>query len=462
MDRIKVGFLPLYLALYDQTDPQVRPIIDSFSQKVCCHLRDLDLDVTAVPVCRISEEFENAVDLFVEADVCAVITLHLAYSPSLECIDALSRLNVPIIIMDTTPDYSFDQNTHIDAIMYNHGIHGVQDMCSLLKRRNKTYFVEAGHIDHSDILERIHGLCKSAYAAIRFKTARVGLVGRPFVGMGDFQVSEQVLAAQIGMKVVPYSILDTQKHEGYITQDAIEQGMLVDMASYSITQTNDYLHRQSVKAGLLIRKWIEDEKLTALSVNFLDMDEKTGLDAMPVLEIDKGMSMGIGYAGEGDVLTAGLYGALYAINSQITFTEMFCPDWKGQTIFLSHMAEVNPSILADKPTMEYLPFPYTKTCDPAVLYGCYQPGTAVLVNLAPVSDTKFRLILIRGKINETGTPDALKKSVHGWFSPECRVEDLLKTYSEVGGTHHLVLLYGAVLEHLIHFGQMMSFEIHII
>ncbi len=36
---------------------------------------------------------------------------------------------------------------------------------------------------------------------------------------------------------------------------------------------------------------------------------------------------------------------------ETTFTEMFCPDWKNESIFLSHMGEVNVDLIAEKPKL---------------------------------------------------------------------------------------------------------------
>lgn len=77
------------------------------------------------------------------------------YSPSLQSIDALCRLHVPIIVLDTTETVSFDSMTDPVEIMYNHGIHGVQDMCNLLLRRGKKFFIEAGHFEQSDVIARV-------------------------------------------------------------------------------------------------------------------------------------------------------------------------------------------------------------------------------------------------------------------------------------------------------------------
>ena len=90
-------------------------------------------------ICRTKEEFENAGKLF--ADCSAVVCLHLAYSPSLESVDMLESLNKPLIMLDTTMGESFGTEATGEDLMNNHGIHGLQDLCSVLKRRKVKYFV---------------------------------------------------------------------------------------------------------------------------------------------------------------------------------------------------------------------------------------------------------------------------------------------------------------------------------
>jgi len=82
--------------------------------------------VQADQVCRTKPEFEAAVKKFTDAGVAAVITQHLAYSPSLESIDVLLRLEIPIIVFDTTVDYGLIRTADFyDGVPANHGIHEV-------------------------------------------------------------------------------------------------------------------------------------------------------------------------------------------------------------------------------------------------------------------------------------------------------------------------------------------------
>ena len=152
---MKAALLPLYLELYDISLPEKRPRINLFADKVEVALKAKGLEIIKLPVCRIKEEFEKAISKAEESGAYAIITLHLAYSPSLESSESLAKTELPIIIMDTTPTYEFSPEQSSSEIMYNHGIHGVQDMCNLLLLNKKDFIIEAGHIENSDIIERI-------------------------------------------------------------------------------------------------------------------------------------------------------------------------------------------------------------------------------------------------------------------------------------------------------------------
>ena len=199
---IKVGYLLLYIKLYDDSNPATRVGLDRYSKTLQDMIRAFDIEVVASPTCRIKPEFEAAIELFHKENVDAIVTQHLAYSPSLESIDALEKASVPLIVLDTTPDYALlDMAGYQSGIMPNHGIHGVQDMCNLLKRRGIEYYLCVGHAMHSDVIAQVAGMCRAAAAAKAYKNARVGSVGGSFTGMGDFLVSDEEYREKIGAEV---------------------------------------------------------------------------------------------------------------------------------------------------------------------------------------------------------------------------------------------------------------------
>ena len=149
-DKIKLGLLPLYIQLYDNSSPKMRPRIEAFYNSAVEFLHrlggDLSIEVITSPVCRLKEEFDNAVSSFKQNNAEGIITLHLAYSPSLQSIESICGSGLPVLVLDITEVNSFGPDQDVDEISYNHGIHGVQDLCNMMIRRGKQFEIAAGHI----------------------------------------------------------------------------------------------------------------------------------------------------------------------------------------------------------------------------------------------------------------------------------------------------------------------------
>ena len=443
MKQPRIGLLPLYLELYDRLAADHRPAMEAFCRKIERAFAARGVGVRTASVCRLNEETTKAVRAFERADVDAVVTLHLAYSPSLESAPALADTPLPLIVLDTTPAFEFGPGQDPAEIMYNHGIHGVQDLCNLLIRRGKPFLLEVGHWQRSDVLDRVIGHLPAARMARRLATSRVGLIGKPFAGMGDFSVSPACLRREIGARIVTARPRTMQALVEGISGGEVRREMAEDARRFDIRGLNAAAHERSARAGLALRRWIADEGLTALTMNFGAAGSASGLPVMPFLELSKAMARGVGYAGEGDVLTATLVGALASVFPATTFTEMFCPDWKGDRVFLSHMGEFNLDLADRKPLLAEPKVNFTPGESPVVPYGRLRGGAAAWVNLAPMPGDRFRLILAPGRIEAARGKDRFTQTVRGWFRSKCGVAEFLGQYSRFGGTHHSALVYGA-------------------
>ena len=462
MKKRTAGLLPLYLELYDRVEPEARGRMEAFLGTVAGELRNRNIEVLDLPICRLKEEFARAVALCEASGVDAIITLHLAYSPSLEAAEVLAATELPLIVLDTTPSYGFGPGQKSSEIMFNHGIHGVQDLCNLLKRKGKKFFIEAGHWRESDVVDRIASRLSGAAAASAMRGARVGSVGEPFPGMGDFALSPERLKADLGMETVFYDFAAGEKRLAFVSDAEVE----AEIASIGDTVLADGVSpaalRETVRTGLALRGWMLENGLTAFTVNFLATDAQPALPRMPFLEACFSMARGIGYAGEGDVMTAALVGALLSVLPETTFTEMFCPDWEHDAVFLSHMGEMNTALMADLPRLAEQDFTYTRSENPVAAYGRLKTGDACLVNLAPGAGGRYSLILIPGSIPETTDEDTMGDTVRGWFKSALPLPEFLQRYSLAGGTHHIALSYGKVLRELETFAALMGWDLVVI
>ncbi len=459
MKKIKIGFLPLYIKLYDDSGLQnIRDRLEPFYEKMAKDFEANDFDVIRTPFCCVKAEFAAAVAKYEAEGADVIVTWHAAYSPSLESIDVLAATKLPIVVLDTTETFDFAPTQDPDEILMNHGIHGVMDMTNMLKRYGKEYAIVAGHYPTTDVLDRACRLVKAAAGAMSLAGTKVGTVGGSFDGMGDFLISDEELLERFGVTAVYSDGKTLNALADTVTKEEIDAEITKDKEEFRPLNEFSYeSHAKTVRNCLAVRKWIEKEGLDAFTVNFREIRPENGLTVMPFMEACKQMAAGIGYAGEGDVLTAAITGALIRGFKDATFVEIFCPDWKGNSVCISHMGEFNLALAAGKPEIKEIPFTYGNADDPVVCYGRYKAGDAVFINVFKDSE-KYNMLISPVEMLDAPT-DRFEGSVRGWFKPCMPLGDFLAEISKAGVTHHSSMVYGADLAEIEFFGKLLGLNV---
>ena len=430
MDKPKLGLLPLYLKLYDDVVPDLKPELAEFAASVGGRLAKAGCEVDAAKVCRLQSEFRAAVAELEKAGVDGIVTLHLAYSPSLEAIDAIEKTPLPVLILDTTPNTSFGPRAGMEEVLRNHGIHGVQDLASMMLRRGRPYSILCGACNDRALYAQAAAWARAAAAAKQLRSMRVGVMGAPFKGMGDFSVTNEFLKKALGPQVVrlrPSELVTAKKK---VSSKAVVAEMGKSRRTFSTAKLPPEVFEDAERTYLAMRDIVEQRKLGAFSMNFGEMTS-----APPFYAVSKLMAEGVGYAGEGDALTASFVSAIRGLEPTTTFTEMFCPDFEGNTVFMSHMGEISPAFAKQRriPLVEK-DYKFGEG-RPAVLIPTVAPGPATHLNLAPVPEGRLRIIASQVKLPKYGRQPGLE-APHFRIQPKGKVSDFLAGYSEAGGTHH--------------------------
>lgn len=460
--RPRIGLLPFYLSLYDKSAPGRRDEFAPFIAAIVDGFSRNGVDADIAPICCVEPEFADAIRQFEAGGVDIIVAVHLAYSPSMEAAGPLVRTRLPLLLLDTTMDYDFGRGVDPDRISYDHGIHGVQDLASVLRREKRPYEIVAGHVTESDTLQRAAQIARAACAARKLRGMRVLRVGESFHGMGDFAVSAETLRDAFDIAVETVDLDALSREAAGVSESEVDEEREHDRREFDL-DVDEPTHRRSLRVSLALRRIIDRGAYGAFSMNFLAFNSRdVAADTVPFLEASKGMARGLGYAGEGDVLTACLMGALNAAFGDCTFTEIFCPDWKGNSLFLSHMGEINPRIAAQRPLLVELDFPYADCRNPAVLAAAYRPGPATLVNIAPGPDDTFSLIASELEVLGDATYPGMKRCIRAWVKPAMALPAFLEAYSRNGGTHHSALVYGHCTESIRAFARFTGLPLTII
>ena len=453
---MKIGFLPLYIKLYDDINYDRTPL-ENFYKHAAELFEKRGIAVCTYDFCRVKAEFEKAISDFEASGVDAIVTWHAAYSPSLESIDALVKTALPIIVFDSTPTIEFSPTQNPDEIMPNHGIHGVMDMCSMLTRYGKPYAIAAGHSDTSNVIDRVCGFVRAAVSAKALSKMKVGLFGGAFEGMGDFSVEPSELKSRFGIEVEDVDVELIKKNRNSVTDAEVREEKNVDKERFAFdSNVVEEEYSNYLKACIALRKCIAEREYTAFSANFLNVRE---LGTMPFTECCKAMEKGIGYAGEGDALTAAFVGALLSAYPETNFVEIFCPDWINNTVFMSHMGESNYRVAEGKPLLSRTGSSFVNGSMPYAGYCRMKAGEGVYMNVSRDKDD-YKLVLTPAKML-SADKDNFTHSMRGWMQPESSdsTADFLEKLSENGATHHSVFVYGAKAEEIEFFGRLLSMKI---
>ena len=153
------------------------------------------------------------------------------------------------------------------------------------------------------------------------------------------------------------------------------------------------------------------------------------------------MREGLGYAGEGDWVTAVLVRGMQQGFGVASFSEVFSIGYADNRLLLKHWGEGNFALARAKPRLLGSRFTDRCTAEFAIVDFEFEPGPATLVNLNSTVEEKGQLISVGGAIARDHLPQ-----IDG---PRCvfqpardNVSDLLTEYAYLGGSHHLALVRG--------------------
>jgi L-arabinose isomerase len=441
----RIGLLALTLELYEQLAPGLRQQREQW-------LRDAVLPALATAaevrfcgaVCR-REDLEAAVAEYEAAGVDALLLVFLTYAPSQIALPALERAHLPIVVWNTQELQAVDGRFDTAKMIDNHGVHGTQDLTNLLVRRGVPFHFVTSHLSDAGGPRELFDCFQAASAVARLRSCRLGLMGYPFPGMGDLAFDSTHLAATLGCRWVSLA-LETYHHQAAAAPlDAVEKLKDEYRRCYAIDEdVGDADLDATARAEWSLRSIVAQQRLDALSFQFLALGEDQRTVTLPFVAVSRMMADGIGFAGEGDLIGAAGTWLLNRLCPPASFSEIFTIDFAGNGLLLSHMGEANVAMARkDRPVpLVARSQPITRTLGRQLaLVTSFEPGPATLCALTLGPQDRWRLIVSRMEIEDFGP-------LPGMSVPHCKVatpgdvRDWLTAYARAGGPHHHAICFG--------------------
>jgi L-arabinose isomerase len=263
--------------------------------------------------------------------------------------------------------------------------------------------------------------------------------------MGDFAVDTTHLVATLGGQWVNLPL------EEYIQRAAAARPAAVRALTAEYRKTYNVAPDVSAedleataRVELALRGMIAKYKLSALTYQFMAFGADERTPTVPFVAASRLMAEGLGFGGEGDLLAAMGTSLFNWLKPPASFTEVFTIDFKGNSLFMSHMGEANVALArtGQKIALVARNTPITRTLKrQLVLVTSFQPGPATLCALTPGPGGRWRIISSRMAIADFGPLKRLDVP-HFKLVPNGDVRDFLTAYANAGGPHHSAVCFG--------------------
>ncbi|MBI3945953.1 MAG: hypothetical protein HY321_08540 [Armatimonadetes bacterium] len=439
VEKPRVAALGLTLELYRDAFPGYMERLQAQFDRFLGEMDGLAVMERRRLCCR-HEEIAAEIASAEAASLDALLIVPLSYTASMTSALSFSRTALPVIIWNTQEALTVDASYSHDDLVMNHVTQGTQDVTNVLVRAGKRFGMESAHYQDKAALARLGEWLRAARAARFARGARAGLLGQPFQDMGDFGVDETLMAVRWGPSVIRLSPSRLVALLREVEEGAVSEIVAQDQERFDISpEVTEEIHRISCRLELALRALVRENRLDALSMNFRELMSDDRLPTLPFFGLNKLLGEGLGYAGEGNAVTAAHMAQVRQLCGIANFTEIYTVDFVRNRGVMTHMQECNPALARrDRKIRLVRKEFWAPGVSPYVgMHFTLEPGPVTLSTVTTDAGGEFYYLTYETRIPDM-EPFASFDIPHWLIELNEPIGDFLTRYSLAGGTHHLV------------------------
>ena len=438
---IHIGILPGMLDLYNKLVPDASRLLKKSLEQQVLNLKTYGFEITLSPLVCTKEQVETQCKKLLEKDVDLIVVALAPYCASGILAPALLNINSPVLLWATQTMLKLEPENYDSEIeLLNHGVHAVQDLANILRKNNKSFGIIHGHWKQDDFKEDFINWAKAAKAVRAMQKVNPVQIGGHFEDMLDLQVGSDIFIDRLGIKNTEVSLDEFYEIFKAVKDEQIEQCVKSYRRNFEISDDIkiEFLNK-AARGEIALRALMEKYNSSAFGLNFHKLCNDSRISDPLHVAGSVLMSEGLGYAGEGDWVTAVFVYAMQQAFGIASFSEIMSVGLADNRLVLRHWGEGNFAMSREKPKMSKSGFADINKAEFALVDFEFESGKTTLLNLNSTPDENGQIITITGEI----TKDNLSKTsgARAVFKPDCRnVRKLLDNYAYNGGSHHIVLV----------------------
>ena len=409
-------------------------------------------------ICLEASQAENCI---------GVIAWMHTFSPAKMWIGGLKVLQKPLLHLHTQFNRDIPWGTmDMDFMNLNQSAHGDREFGFIVSRMRINRKVVAGHWEDPQVRESLNTWLRAAAGWHDMQGAKFARFGdnMRFVAVTEGDKVEAEL--KFGYSVNTYGIGDLAAVINATADTAINHLVQEYADSYLLAESlikGGAQHaslREAAKIEIGLRTFLEQGNFKGFSDTFEDLH---GMSQLPGLAVQRLMSDGYGFAGEGDWKTAALVRTMKVMGSGLKGTNAFMEDYTyhfepGNSFVLgSHMLEVDAALAKGPVRCEIHPLGIGGKADPVRLIFDAENGPALNASIVDMGNRFRMLVNVVDGVEEKHELPRLPVARVLW-KPQPDMKTGCAAWIYAGGAHHTCYSQNLTAEHLTDFADIAGIE----
>lgn len=460
MTRPKIGLLATGHLIYWDQFPGLKDMCMNMYHELISQLEKIG-DVESPGLVDTQAKAERAGRYFSEEKIDIILVCPLGYTTGMVLLPCVKQLDIPIRILNTHLDNSYNYKTADTAeYLYHEGPCCIPEYAAGLMTIGKTFKVRTGPFGSQRFWHEVRADCNGAAAARAFRAMNVGIIGNTYTGMVDMPTDEHRWLKATGKMIVRPEVEEIEEAFHRVKPAQLETMYQQFRGLYEVDESVTNEHMQvSAQLALAYEEIITKYDIHAFGYYWWGEKELiTQLRAQSGLAVSRLASMGRPGVTEGDLRTAMGMKILDLLGAGGMFVEFFAIDYEEDFLLLGHDGPSNINMSEGKPRLKNLDVHHGKTGHGLGIDFDVIKGPATLLNISQFGcDGTFKMIyttgeIVSGEVLNIGNPNCrvkINQPIHTFFDKWC----------QQGPSHHIAMGIGDLSKELESFAEVMDFEL---
>lgn len=456
MENVKVGLMGVGLKTYwNQFDGLLARLIN-YQKQIKDRMESYDhIEVADAGMVDDIEKANGAVSLMKREDVGILFIFVSTYALSSTLIPIVSRLNVPVILLNLQPlpAIEYDKlNSMTDRGMMtgewlaNCQACSIPEFCAVFNRASTKYDIVSGYLDDEEAWDEISHWLKAIRVAHGMKQNRMGVLGNYYGGMVDVYSDLKLQSTVFGTHVEVLEMCELAELRREVTEKEIQQKVEEFGRVFVIDEacSKDEIER-AAHTSVALDKLIEKHRLGSMAYYYSGMNGNEYENIITSIIAGNTLLTGknIPIAGEYEVKNVQAMKIMALLGIGGCFSEFYAMDFNDDIVMLGHDGPAHFIISEDKVRLVPLPVYHGKPGKGLSIQMSVKQGPVTLLSVVEGKEGISFLIAegesVPGPILNIG-------NLNSRYKFPVSAKEFIERWSKAGPSHHCSIGVGHVAD----------------